>query len=176
MESKMLTLEELHAHYKAVRSRIENPVKKAPAVRLVYPEPAPYPDPLDFKPVEAPPPVPVTAPAEEVPNVPETPAQTVLREVSEKYGLTVRQIQSVVRLKIYVLARQEASYRLNKELGFSLTQIGRMLGKRDHTTVLNAIQMYKKNLAKGDLLLTKKPCTSNASDAEALTQAQTDHG
>jgi chromosomal replication initiator protein len=81
--------------------------------------------------------------------VPETPAQTVLREVSEKYGLTVRQIQSIVRLKLYVLARQEASYRLNKELGFSLTQIGRMLGKRDHTTVLNAIQMYKRNLAAG---------------------------
>ena len=56
MGDDMLTLEELHAHYKAVRSRIENPVKKAPAVRLVYPEPAPYPDPLDFKPVETPPP------------------------------------------------------------------------------------------------------------------------
>ena len=154
----MMTLEELHAHYKAVRSRIENPVKRVPAVRLVYPEPAPYPDPLDFKPaepVEAPPSLLVTIPAEDAPNIPETPAQTVLREVSEKHGLTVRQIQSPARLMPYVLARQEAAYRLNKELGFSLAQIGRMLGKRDHTTVLNAIQRYKKNLAKGVAPWTK---------------------
>ena len=151
----MMTLEELHAHYKAVRSRIESPVKRAPAVRLVYPAPAPYPDPLDFKPVEAPPALLATIPAEDVPDMPETPAQTVLREVSEKHGLTVRQIQSVARLMPYVLARQEASYRLNKELGFSLAQIGRMLGKRDHTTVLNAIQRYKKNLAKGVAPWTK---------------------
>lgn len=160
----MMTLEELHAHYKAVRSRIENPVKRAPAVRLVYPEPAPYPDPLDFKPVEAPPAVLIIAPAETVPEIPETPAQTVLREVSEKHGLTVREIQSVVRLKPYVLARQEASYRLNKELGFSLAQVGRMLGKRDHTTVLNAIQMYKKNLAKGDA-----PWTNAQAEADCRT-------
>ena len=151
----MMTLEELHAHYKAVRSRIENPVKRVPAVRLVYPAPAPYPDPLDFMPVEAPPALLATIPAEDVPDMPETPAQTVLREVSEKHGLTVRQIQSVARLMPYVLARQEASYRLNKELGFSLAQIGRMLGKRDHTTVLNAIQRYKKNLAKGVAPWTK---------------------
>jgi hypothetical protein len=143
----MKTLEELHAHYKAVRERLNNPPKKVAPVRLVYPEPAPYPDPLDFKPVEALPALLATIPAEDVPDMPETPAQTVLREVSEKHGLTVREIQSVVRLKPYVLARQEASYRLNKELGFSLAQVGRMLGKRDHTTVLNAIQMYKKNFA-----------------------------
>jgi hypothetical protein len=162
-----MTLEELHAHYKAVRSRIENPVKKLPPVRLVYPEPTPYPDPLDFKPaepVEAPPALLATIPADDVPNVPETPAQTVLREVSEKHGLTVRQIQSVVRLKPYVLARQEASYRLNTELGFSLAQVGRMLGKRDHTTVLNAIQMYRKNLAKGD-----SPWTRVQAETDCLT-------
>jgi hypothetical protein len=163
----MMMLEELHAHYKAVRSRIENPVKKLPAVRLVYPKLAPYPDPLDFKPaepVESPPALLATIPAEPVPDTPETPAQTVLREVSEKHGLTVRQIQSIVRLKPYVLARQEASYRLNTELGFSLAQVGRMLGKRDHTTVLNAIQMYKKNLTKG-----VAPWTKAQAKADCLT-------
>ena len=55
----MLTLEELHAHYKAVRARLDNPVikKKEPAVRLVYPEPQKYPEPLDQpfpEPVEPP--------------------------------------------------------------------------------------------------------------------------
>ena len=39
----MMTLEELHAHYKAVRARLDNPVRKEPAVRLIYPEPEPAP-------------------------------------------------------------------------------------------------------------------------------------
>jgi len=144
----MLTLEELHAHYKAVRSRLDNPTikKKEPAVRLIYPEPIGQ---LPAEPVEPVPEPEATAPTLRIPIMPETPAQTILREVAEKHNMSVKQIQSAARLKAYVEARQEASYRLNKELGFSLTQIGRMLGRRDHTTILHAINRYKKNLAEG---------------------------
>jgi hypothetical protein len=150
----MLTLEELHAHYKAVRARLDNPVvkKKEPAVRLVYPEPQKYPEPLDQPPTEAvetPPEAAVIIPLRRAPAMPETPSQTVLREVAEKRNMSVRQIQSATRLKAYVEARQEAAFRLNKELGFSLKQVGNMLGRRDHTTVLHAIRRYEKNLAEG---------------------------
>ena len=147
----MLTLEELHAHYKAVRARLDNPVikKKEPAVRLVYPEPQKYPEPLDQKPAELEPEPVAIAPAPIPQVIPETPAQIVLREVAEKHNMSVSQLRSAARLKAYVGARQEASYRLNTELGFSLKQIGNMLGRRDHTTILHAINRYKKNLAEG---------------------------
>ena len=150
----MLTLEELHAHYKAVRARLDNPVvkKKEPAVRLIYPEPQKYPEPLDQpfpEPVEPPQEAAAIIPLRRAPIMPETPSQTVLREVAEKHNMSVRQVQSAVRLKAYVEARQEAAYRLNTELGFSLKQIGNMLGRRDHTTILHAINRYKKNLADG---------------------------
>jgi chromosomal replication initiator protein len=136
----MMTLEELHAHYKAVRSRLDGPVVKklVPVARI---EPPPVVEVV----VEEPPVV-----AVQYPVLSETPAQKILREVAEKHGLTVAELKSDARLKVYVHGRQEASYRLNTELGFSLKQIGRVLGNRDHTTVLNAIQKYKKSLAKGD--------------------------
>ncbi len=168
----MLTLEELHAHYKAVRSRLDNPVikKKEPAVRLIYPEPQTYPDPLDNpppEPVEQPPVIEAITPAMQQIRMPETPAQTILREVAEKHGMTVKQVQSAARLKAYVCARQEASYRLNTELGFSLKQIGNMLGRRDHTTILHAINRHKKNLAKGDEPWARQVAFTDACDTEA---------
>lgn len=165
----MLTLEELHAHYKAVRSRIENPVikKKEPAVRLIYPEPQAYLDPLDQKPADPPPAPEVTSPPIFTARMPETPAQIILREVAEKHNMSVRQLQSAARLKAYVSARQEASYRLNAELGFSLKQIGNMLGRRDHTTVLHAINRHKKNLAAGEGPWARQVAFTNDRDTEA---------
>lgn len=145
----MLTLEELHAHYKAVRDRLNNPPKKEPVVRLIYPEPQKYPEPLDQPPVIVEPEPVAVIPIHHFPVISETPAQAILREVAEKHNMSVKQVQSTARLKEFVAARQEASYRLNKELGFSLKQIGNMLGRRDHTTVLHAIKRYEKNLAKG---------------------------
>jgi hypothetical protein len=167
----MLTLEELHAHYKAVRSRLDNPVvkKKEPAVRLIHPEPQTYPDPLDNPPPEPVEPLPVVeavTPAPVHSPIPETPALTILREVSEKHGMSVKQIQSAARMKTYVAARQEAAYRLNTELTFSLAQIGRMLGKRDHTTILHAINRHKKNLAKGDEPWARQVAFTDACDTE----------
>lgn len=146
----MMTLEELHAHYKAVRSRLDQPVVKkiAPVVRI-EPPPLKKPEPVE--------------PEIKLPLMPEMPAQKILREVAEKYSLTVTELKSDARLKVYVQGRQEASYRLNTELGFSLKQIGRVLGKRDHTTVLNAIQKYKKNLVKGDEPWTRS-CVSDDDD------------
>ena len=156
----MRTLEELHAHYKAVRARLDNPIKKEPAVRLIYPEPepAPYPDPLDVvEVVEALPEEPIAAP----PVTTETPARKILSEVAEKHGMPPTVFRSKSRDATYVLCRQEAAYRLKTELSFSLSQIGRLMGHRDHTTVLHAIRRYEKNLALG-LGPWASKCVSNA--------------
>ena len=172
----MKTLEELHAHYKAVRARLENPIKKEPAVRLIYPEPEvqKYPDPLDL-----PPPVIEGKIVEEpkiaggiYPEITETPAQQILSMVAKKHGMPPTVFRSKSRDANYVICRQEAAYLLKHELKFSLTQIGRLMGNRDHTTVLHAIRRYEKNLAQGCGPWTRSG-VSNACDGKGLTTSAT---
>jgi hypothetical protein len=146
MEIDMQTLEELHAHYMAVRARL-NGVKPKPAL-VQPPEPKAAPEPPE--------PV-LEQPVVEthrkdwlwLSQLTEMPSLTILREVSEKHGMTIRNMKSQSREIQFVKARQEAAYRLKFELNYSLTQIGRLLGKRDHTTILHAINRHKKNLAQG---------------------------
>lgn len=168
----MLTLEELNEHYKAVRARLNNApvVKKEPSVRVV--NFGPYPDPLDL-------PAPVAvcvleSPAREPAASTETPAQKILSEVAVKHGLPPTTFRSQSRRMDYVHCRQEAAFRLNTELGFSLSQIGRLFGHRDHTTVLNAINRYKKNLALGGKPWTRSG-VSNACVTQVKPQTRHDH-
>lgn len=165
----MMTLEELHAHYKAVRARLDKPAKKEPAVRLIYPEPAPEPfkDPLD----SAPP-----APVVEAPAPIETPARKILMEVAEKHGMPVTVFRNKSRKLNHVRCRQEACFRMKQDLGFSLSQIGRLMGHQDHTTVLHAIRQYKKILAEGYKPKTRTKCVSSACVTQVEPQSQHDHG
>ena len=171
----MMTLEELHAHYKAVRARLDKPAKKEPAVRLIYPEPAPgpYPDPLDG-------PAPVAIAIEDPAKAPEAPAETparkILMEVADKHKMPVAAFRSQSRTMPFINLRHEACYRLSTELGFSLMQIGRLMGNRDHTTVLNAIRRHKKILAEGYKPKTRTKCVSNACVTQVEPQTQHDHG
>lgn len=144
----MQTLEELHAHYMAVKARLNGGKPKLALVSPVEEKPAgPYPEPV-LERVAYPEPEP-----EPVAIIPEplaqTPAQIILAEISEAHGMTVKQLKSKSREMAFVKARQEAAYRMNSELGYSLKQIGNLLGKRDHTTILHAINRHKKNLTQG---------------------------
>ena len=132
----MQTIEELHAHYMAVRARLNGGKPKLVVVRPVEPEPLPEPLPLIVMVPEA-------------PAITQTPSQAILSEVSQKHEMTIQEMKGKSRKLQFVKARQEAAYRLNSELRYSLTQIGILLGKRDHTTILHAINRYKKNLAEG---------------------------
>ena len=51
-----------------------------------------------------------------------------------------------------VSARQMAMYLLREELGVSLAEIGRLLGGRDHSTVLHSCNRVADNLEKNDRL------------------------
>ena len=170
----MMTLEELHAHYKAVRARLDNgPVKKTnvhvgPFMRLK----GPYPDPLDS---------PAPAPAAEAPAKPpeapaETPARKILTEVAEKHKMPVAAFRSKSRTVPFINLRHEACYRLSTELCFSLKQIGRLMGNRDHTTVMNAIRRHKKILVEGYKPKTRtKSGVSRARGTMVEPQTQHDH-
>lgn len=136
----MQTIEEMHAHYMAVRARLNGGKPKMVVVHPAAPEPppGPYPDPL----IVEEPKVPQAAAITQIPS------QAILSEVAEKHKMTIKEMKSDNRKWRFVKARQEAAYRLNSELKYSLSQVGRLLGKRDHTTILHAINQHKKNLAK----------------------------
>jgi chromosomal replication initiator protein len=73
----------------------------------------------------------------------------ILREVCASHGVTLDQLTSHNRSKKFIDARMLAYYRLHKELGLSLPQIGRYIGDRDHSTVYYGIKRYELNLRRG---------------------------
>ena len=118
----MQTLEDLNAHYKAVRARLN----AGPPPKLVAP----------------PPPPPPTIVIMSAPAFPLTPAQLILQEVADKHGITVKDMKGDCRKNKFSRARQEAAYIIKDRLGMSLPKIGRILGNKDHTTVLHGIRKH----------------------------------
>lgn len=70
----------------------------------------------------------------------------IVDEVCAKHGLTYLEIIGDQRGKKIVAARHEAMYRLSKETTLSLLAIGRVMGGKDHTTVIHGISQYAKKL------------------------------
>jgi chromosomal replication initiation ATPase DnaA len=135
----METLEEMHQHYKAVRNRIRYAPFKKPVVIAFVPQPEP-----EFEPE----PETQSQPKEikyaiEI-ALPLSPAQCILQEVALKHGITIQDIKCHSHKKLFVKARQEAAYLMQRNLKLSLPMIGSVMGKRDHTTILHAIRKYKK--------------------------------
>lgn len=123
----MMSVEELHEHYKSVRARLNDPGK------AVVPKVTP-----------------VAVPEENVsvfePKFP-SPSSEIIYRVAQKHGVGVGDIRGTSRKPNLVLARQEAAYEIRMKRGLSLPQIGVMLG-RDHTTVLHGIKRHTALLAK----------------------------
>lgn len=84
-----------------------------------------------------------------------TPRKTVMsvvRRVSNESGVSVADIIGPRRFGGMVRARQLVMHRAKQE-GFSLTQIGRALGGRDHTTVMHGQQRVQARIDAGEGLL-----------------------
>ena len=62
---------------------------------------------------------------------------TVIAAVSDHFGIAAEQIKGKSRRKMTVLCRQVAMYLLREETSLSLNAIGKLLGGRDHSTVLH---------------------------------------
>jgi anion-transporting ArsA/GET3 family ATPase len=129
----MQTLEELHAHYQAVRARLTGPVKKVEAVRIA---PPPKAEPKEERTV-----IKFTEPTFV------NQSDLILYRVADKHRVKVSDIKGQSRKQKYVYARQEAAYHLRFERNLSWTQIGQKLGGRDHTTIIYAIKAHTKRLA-----------------------------
>lgn len=63
------------------------------------------------------------------------------------YNVTPAEIKSETRNKYVVIARQAICYWARRLTGMSYPQIGRLVGNRDHTTILHAIETYQKKRA-----------------------------
>jgi chromosomal replication initiation ATPase DnaA len=62
----------------------------------------------------------------------------VLKNVARHFGLTSADLKSESRAQPLALARHIAIFFMKKHLGMGLSEIGRHLGGRDHSTILHA--------------------------------------
>lgn len=70
----------------------------------------------------------------------------IIDEVCAEHGFSYGEILGGQRNKKLVAARHKAFYRLSKETALSLPGIGRVMGGKDHTTVLHGIRQHARKL------------------------------
>ena len=70
----------------------------------------------------------------------------ILREVAREYGLTINDLRGENKCRHIAHPRQVAYIRLRDETDLSYPAIGRILGNRDHTTVLKGEQAARARL------------------------------
>lgn len=75
-------------------------------------------------------------------------ARYVIAKVLVKHGMTFIDIAGQAKSQKFVDCRFEIYYRLRRELGLSLMQVGRMLNK-DHTSVLHGYRRMEEKIANG---------------------------
>jgi len=80
-----------------------------------------------------------------------TPKQ-IVKKVADYYQLKVVEIKGGRRLRSVALPRQMVMYLLKKELQIPYKEIGRILGGRDHTTIMHGHDKVSKLLAKSEQL------------------------
>ena len=64
---------------------------------------------------------------------------SVIKEVCQFYDITIKDIKGQRRLKPLVIPRQVCMYLLREVNGLGLQNIGELLGRKDHTTVMHGI-------------------------------------
>ena len=74
----------------------------------------------------------------------------IARAVAKYHNLSFQQLISASRFKEFVRARHHAMYEMRENTELSLPAIGRVLGHRDHTTVLHGVRKHAKRIATGD--------------------------
>lgn len=73
----------------------------------------------------------------------------IAKAVAKAHGITFQELVSNRRHAYLVKARQHAMYEMRRNTGLSLPQIGKIIGKRDHTTVIWAIKRHERRLREG---------------------------
>jgi chromosomal replication initiator protein len=79
--------------------------------------------------------------------------EAVLHAVSERFNVSISQLQSKSRTRSLILPRQIVMHLSRKLTNMSLTEIGGFIGGRDHSTVIHADGKITKLLKKDKNLL-----------------------
>lgn len=95
------------------------------------------------RPLLIPPPATVSEPTVSLPpRFATTKARRVIVEVAQAHGLNWRELIGPSRERRVVVPRNEAAFRLVVELRLSYPKAGRVLGNKDHTTVLHSCRRH----------------------------------
>ena len=146
-------LMDLNAHYKAVRARLN---AGPPPKLVVLPPPQPKPE----NEPEAPAPLPLDMLRTYAPELlHRLHASQEIREkilpILEKHRMSWVDTMAKSQKWKHTKCRFEIYAKLNAH-GWSLSQIGRLCGKRDHTTILSGIRRFiKENLTEAELGMCK---------------------
>jgi chromosomal replication initiator protein len=82
-------------------------------------------------------------------------SERIMREVAMQYGITFTELRNDSKKKKYSWPRQVACLRLYDETRLSFPQIARLIGLKDHTSIIYAVkacrQKIKQGLLEGEL-------------------------
>ena len=153
-----ISLAALHARRKEIRARIWKPSPRPPAI------PGSMPRAVNCIPYTSLPHL-DRQPDQHVPNESDTPAplppptpprpatvRNIVAEVAAFHTIAAEHILSPNRKHGIVRPRQIACYLAKDLTKLSLSQIGKRIGGRDHTTVLHSIQKVERLMATDELL------------------------
>lgn len=73
--------------------------------------------------------------------------ESILKSVASYYRVTEEELKGKQRDKRVMIPRQIAAYLLRAETELSLVEIGRLLGGRDHSTVLHSLEKMESELS-----------------------------
>ncbi len=73
--------------------------------------------------------------------------RAVIEAVAQAHGVTVGAITGKSRVKHIVIARQHAVYEIRRQRRISYPQIAKLIGLKDHTTCLHAVEAWPKKAA-----------------------------
>ncbi|MCA9387370.1 chromosomal replication initiator protein DnaA [Candidatus Dojkabacteria bacterium] len=95
----------------------------------------------------------------------------VLREVSKAFSVTVKDMKGPRRTKDVALARQVAMYILREEFNYKLEQVASLINRKDHTTVLHALDKIKsKMMLQDEFNLQVSKIITSINDSAIVTE------
>ncbi|MGN6711423.1 chromosomal replication initiator protein DnaA [Anaerocolumna jejuensis] len=74
--------------------------------------------------------------------------ELIVDVIAEHFNITTNEIYSVNKSRNIAYPRQIAMYLCRKLTDFSLSDIGKVMGNRDHTTILHGVDKVEKNIKK----------------------------
>ena len=69
--------------------------------------------------------------------------EIIIHETCAKYRVSKEELKSGSRVSLLVQARFEVFWRMKRETHLTLPTIGRLVGGKDHTTVLHGVRRYE---------------------------------